>query len=526
MATQIARKASWLALFLNAATVRAAFWTATTRYQYSLTTSYYTYVDGDVDTDTYTRTRTIKSGVTPTGAPVSTSTDPYYSDETLLLIEAYYSSGAVADSDLEPTSYDYTIDSSYTQFRMTVTETAPASCPTQYVITTDVSVSVPSIVADQLTPISKETDTNTNFGYWETWYLSDGAAPFTSTTEYYYEYYLASCTTPYSYATSTGLRSGGGSSSSDDDDTDLTMCSWYGACTSVKTWVIVIASIIPSLFVLGFLESWLWFRRLMLGKGALRFGTICWIMISLWVACFTRSQSARSPEDQKLLREKWNQMGSWEAFKMWWKWGFRHAYPVPLLGQYSRNTVGIVPAGQQVVPQMQQQNMYPGGPPPPGAAYPSGVPQGQAYYFPPPQGWSPVPNGQGYPMPPPGQVYMPPPGQAYMPPPNGMPVYYGDQSKEAPSVTEASVSPIQPPAQPIPTPPQPIPSPPTNVSEVSATPQPMAPPPAGVVEAPAPPQPAPSPLTNVSEVSATPQPYPQQPYNPPGSPDPQPPRQS
>ncbi|KAF2677936.1 hypothetical protein K458DRAFT_423496 [Lentithecium fluviatile CBS 122367] len=525
MAAPRAQKASWLALFLGLATVQAqtstgAFWTYTSRYMDYISTTKYTYASDDTTTYSYTSTRTIKSNVTPTQTPYSTSTQSsYYSwDEDLEIVYAYYSDGAVPEADLEPT-YDYSATrttsstmSLYTVFYMPVTYTAPASCPTQFTFSTEENVSVPTEVRDQVTPTSVSTGAVTTFltygpSQTEYWYLSSGAAPLHTSTAFYYSYYIADCDMP-----GTGSSGGGGSGSSSGggDDLSLTVCSWYSGCTSLKTWVIIIASIIPGLFVLGFLESWFWFRRLMLGKGALRFGTICWICISLWVACFTRAQSARSAEDQKLLREKWNNTGSGEAFKLWWKWGFRHAYPVPLLGQYSRNTVGIVPADQPL-PQMGQTTnniQYgPGFQPPPGGPqpyypsgpqggpqpyYPSGVPSqnGQSpAYYPPPQGWSPGPNGQGYPMPPPGQ---------YMPPQNGAANYY-DASKEAPSVTERTVSPplsgIQAP-YPAPTPPATVPSPhenaveaptpPTQPVQLPATYEAQAPPP-NTYEAQAPP---------------------------------------
>jgi hypothetical protein len=173
--------------------------------------------------------------------------------------------------------------------------------------------------------------------------------------------------------------------------------------------------------------------------------------MSLWIACFTRSQSRRSPEDQKLLRQKWKETSFGTAIKLWFKWGFRHRYPVPLLGQYSRNTVGIVPEGQPLpAPGMVQtnNNYYGGPPPPPGAFMPNG--QGQPYY-PPTQGWAAAPNGQGYPMPPPGQAYMPP---------NGFVQYYGgEQTKNAPSITTTSVSPVNGAPQPAASPISPIASP-------------------------------------------------------------------
>lgn len=471
---------SWLALFASLAVVQAQtrtssrtttsrtssstspFWTYTSRFQYSVSTSLYTYRDGSVDTDLYTATRTIKSGVTPSVAPARTTTEPFYGYDSLQIIEAYYSPGAVAESDLSPT-YSFgattrtTTSSMYvsTEFRMPVTYTAPASCPTQFTISLNETVSVPTEVRDQVTPVTIITgSTRTYLTYGpsvtETWYLTTGAAPLRSQTAVNYDLYVASCSTPYSYDVGDGNYNyhSGGSSSTDD----LTVCSWYSGCTSLKTWIIIIASIIPGLFVLGFIESWFWFRRLMLGKGALRFGTISWICISLWVACFTRTQSARSKDDQKLLREKWNNTPSTTAFKLWWKWGFRHAYPVPLLGQYSRNTVGIVPEGQPL-PQMGQAPgpVYgPGFQPPP-----AGIPQNGQPYYPPPPGWAPPPNGQGYPV--------PPPGQTYMPPPNGAGGYYTEQAKENASVTERTVSPPLPMTQPSPHPP-PGTAPPPSVS--------------------------------------------------------------
>jgi hypothetical protein len=183
--------------------------------------------------------------------------------------------------------------------------------------------------------------------------------------------------------------------------------------------------VIPALFLLGFLESWFWFRRLMMGKSAMRFGTVSWVLISLWVLCFTRMQDARSTEDQKLLHEKWKNMKSGAAFKAWWKWGFRHAYPVEHLGQYSKQTVGVVPVGEPLHPAMAQ--APPGfmpGPPPPGAP-------GQVYYYgPPPPGWVPTPDGQGF-MPPQGYMYPPPQQAGY---------YGGDLSKAATNVSSSPVS--------------------------------------------------------------------------------------
>jgi hypothetical protein len=420
----------------------SAFWTVTQRYAAIVTPSVYTRGSGAVTTYTYTdRMRTVKPSVTPTATPTSVSTyDSNYAG--VQYVYQYYGLNAVAATDVEPEYDDEDYYSSTTRssistsvrFSMPVTMTAPASCPTQFTVTTTASVTVPSVVRSQITPSSKATGSTSTYGssytyIYETWYLSAGSAPFTSTDDYYYSRYIASCATPPSArTTSNDYYGGGGSSSGGDDgsDSSSSYCNSYSyyCGSSLWTWVIVVATVIPGLFLLGFLESWFWFRRLMMGKSAMRFGTVCWVLISLWVMCFTRMQDSRSKEDQKLLQEKWKSMGSGAAFKAWWKWGFRHAYPVEHLGQFSKTTVGVVPAGQPLYPSMAQAPGFMPGPPPPGAP-------GQVYYYgPPPPGWISTPDGQGF-MPPQGYMYPPPQQAGY---------YGGDLSKNGSTVSSSPAS--------------------------------------------------------------------------------------
>ncbi|KAL5410923.1 hypothetical protein PMIN03_005164 [Paraphaeosphaeria minitans] len=487
MAAAVLSKASWLALFAGVTIVTAqsnsAFWTFTTRYQDC------TYADSGIYSDyTYSSTCTIKDSVTPTvepyeiSTPTSDSYDYYYGSSDLKMYTAWYTAGAVPDSDLKPT-YDYDATttrarstSTYYDFSMLVTYTAPADCPTSFTFTTNASVNVPTQVLHSVTPYAVDTSipvpTARASYIYETWYLSGGEAPFTSTEDYYYTEYIEQCSTPYqyrSYSSYSYTRSrytyptdsvSGGSNGNSGDSYRWDYCYYYG-CTNPRLWIIIIAAVIPGIFVLGFFESYFWFRRLMLGKGCLRFGTISWICISLWVACFTRSQSRRSPEDQQLLRQKWQETSFGTAIKLWFKWGFRHRYPVPLLGQYSRNTVGIVPEGQTLpAPGMVMTNgNYTGGPqPPPGAFLPNG--QGQPCY-PPLQGWVAAPNGQGYPMPSSGQAYMPP---------NGVFQYNIEQTKDAPSATTTSVSPVNGTPQPAPSPVSPTVSPHVHDPNVAEAP--------------------------------------------------------
>jgi len=504
------------------ATTTTAFWTYTSRYAAFASPSVYTSVNGGVRTVTYTDLRTIKPSVTPTATPSSTSIYNRYND--LQLVYQYYGIGAVnAESDLVPEE-DYsatrlsTSVSTSIVFSMPVTLTAPASCPTQFTVTTTATVTVPSQVWDQVKPTSTVNAGISTYyaGYQyniQTWYLSAGAAPFTTSSYLYYRIYVASCSTLPSSRTTTGARTistgGGGTVSSggggySDDSIYCSRYSYYCG-TPLKIWIIVIASVIPGLFLLGFLESWFWFRRLMMGKSAMRFGTVCWVLISLLVLCFTRMQDARSKEDQKLLQEKWKNMGSGAAFKAWWKWGFRHAYPVEHLGQFSRTTVGVVPAGQPLNPAMAQAPMFTPGAPPPGFA--PGQPGPVYYYGPPPPGWVPTPDGHGF-MPPQGYMY-PPPHQAG---------YYGsDLSKEGTMVSSSPVSAVghQHPAMAHGYPVSPIAQTPPQTQAPQPAPQMSAPspPPQGPVPSAPPPQAA-VPSVNVSEVPSNPAQRPVQPPPP------------
>ncbi|CAI6342517.1 unnamed protein product [Periconia digitata] len=508
MAPVIAQKASWLTWLVvglsataqaqfssGTRTSSSAFWTVTSRVVKSTSTYGYTYTYmTSTETDLYRTTvlREVKSGVTPTATPMSTSSGygSYYDDVDE--VYAIYEAGAVAESDLEPDTtsyYTYTRSSSYKDitYIMPVTYTQPASCSsTSFSVTGDITAYIPSIVQDQITPTSKITTRSTAYYLSstydvETWFLSAGAAP--STSNYYYSSYVAECSAPPLSKWRSGTGSSGGGSSSSDDDSGLEWCSWYGYCTGIKIWIIIIASIIPGLFVLGFIESYIWFRRLMLGKGALRGGTVCWAMITLIVLCFTRSQSRRSAEDQKLLRENWNKTSTGQALKLWFKWGFKHRYPVPLLGQYSRNTVGIVPEGQPL-PQMGQSNVaYPGFQPQPGTG-PQQPPNiiyhnGQPYYSGVPPGWVPPPNAAE------GQ-HIPAPGTAYIPPQHYSEAF-APQAADTKDRSAFSVSPVQNPAVAHPPPPQPghveAPTPESHsmmsggaVSPVSSAPPPGPPP--------------------------------------------------
>jgi len=446
--TSRSRTALWLILLTSARVVIATFWTVTEYYQLSLSTSQYkTYTD-PLFLYTYTTSYPVKSGVTPTAAPVSSTT---YTNryEDLTEVTLYLPPGAVAESDLVTTTTRYTgAANAYTYFVEPVVYTAPASCPTPFTVTTQTQVYVPSQVTDRVSPTSTSTSVATYGDHYTyvTAYLPPSAVPLSTsagTSDFVYTYYIANCRNPTATGDAYYGPSGGGSGSSGSrsgggDDSGIEVCALLTGCTSVATYIIVIATVLPTMFVLGFLESWLWFRNLMLGRTALRFGTICWIFISLWVICATRTTPSRTLEDQARLRYQWSGMSAATRVKLWFKWGFRHAYPTQLLGPDPKNPTG---PGQDA-PVMQMQMPPPGNPP--------FAPVAQMYAAPPPGAYQQQP-GHAYPVQysyyaPQGGPQQPfqvaaPAGMVYATPPPGMQAAPSPQPSQHMSV--AAVSPVQ-----------------------------------------------------------------------------------
>lgn len=356
MARSFAETAFWLLLLLafNAHQALAYVTSTTTAYVVvTTTTSRDYYADA---TSTITATRTVKSYYTPTGQhPLATST---YTNSFLdvEVVQLYLAPGSIEE-------YKLVNDGGFglhpggdggtsTYWIAPVTYTAPASCPTPFTVKTTATVPVAASQTGDVHPTSSKTYTGV-WGPAVTMYLSaapPGPAP---TSGWDYEHYIAECRQPPS-----------SSSSSDSGlDPDTEICVRRALCMTWRHWIIVLATVLPGLFVLGFIESFFWFRQLMRGRRAMRLGTLCWCLCSGWVVCFTRVTPARDVADQPALCEQWKAMSAGQKWRLWWKWGFRHRYPVDLLGSDPSKTAagaGAVPATkvedvEEGVQQQQQQ---------------------------------------------------------------------------------------------------------------------------------------------------------------------------
>ncbi|KAJ4286202.1 hypothetical protein N0V88_008104 [Collariella sp. IMI 366227] len=362
------RVAIFLALLAQLQPALAAFWTVTSYFAISSTISsrpagcttscrYYT----------SSTTLSVQPTATPTASPISsrTTTNTYDDVEVVYL---YVPVTAVASSDIiTTTTYASNL---YTAYVVPITWTAPSSCPTPFIVETITRVLVPYQVTPYISAVTTAThittdtyDDSTRTKTYLTYFLDPKALPSSALADpddnYYYSYYIEDCRNP----TATGAAYWGPGYDDDDDDDyggsrsggsdwdNYTVCSVMTGCVRLRTWVIVVATIIPTIFVLGFIESYCWFRRMMLGKSALRLGTVCWCCMSLWFILLTRKSVARSKEDQMLLKQYWATLGFGQRVKFWLKWGFRWKYPVELLGNpEGRNPVVVVQQGAPMPP--------------------------------------------------------------------------------------------------------------------------------------------------------------------------------
>ncbi|CAP65849.1 uncharacterized protein PODANS_5_10613 [Podospora anserina S mat+] len=115
----------------------------------------------------------------------------------------------------------------------------------------------------------------------------------------------------------------------------------FGRCSKIPEGPAIILAIVGTLFVLGFIENFLWFRSLMQGHRALRCGTVCWWLIATLLMIFvTKYEVERNADEQEQLREQWKRMPFWMKIKLWLQWGFRLKYPERWLGARKPVSVG------------------------------------------------------------------------------------------------------------------------------------------------------------------------------------------
>jgi hypothetical protein len=318
---------------------------------------------------TYTRTYSIDTALSittppPEATPISTSTESYYDNE-VTIVNVYLPASAFTSLPVQ--KYTFNRDNQpRTYFQQPIVWTAPTTCSSKWTYTSYVSVSIPSIVVSQITPISTTVLAKTRYyasttAFSMMWLVPEDTLPDeTAARSPYYNYYATKCQDPGPSVTNHdwgawlanesgtgggGTSSGGGSSRDYRDYYGGYVWHYYIA-------FFVLVCLIPLLFILGWFENYFWFTRLMKGKSCFRGGTICWALIFVFMVCFIKRQKRRdSAEERTELQAKWKAMKTRERLRHWRKNWWRWKYPEALLGP---RPGGHVPVPVVQTPEMVQ----------------------------------------------------------------------------------------------------------------------------------------------------------------------------
>ncbi|KAJ5961117.1 uncharacterized protein N7479_008267 [Penicillium vulpinum] len=343
--------------------VQAAPWLVTDVYEQVITTDY------------YSELTTIVQRITPTAAlpdealSTLTTTNTVY-DYTIIqkLYPAGYGEkkgyyGGYGESLGSDGNYHSTI------YKVNLTYSAPTACSTQWTTTTAASFSPPYEIASLLPTDNVEASTSV-----------DNSQPFQPTTYIYKVIFVDPTQIPtitmnslslYNAPTSRYSGSGceyttrashygysddyntgetasgvGSSSSTDNNDSEsgyyddywdgdnwFTSKRWTGIGISyLAVTLICLLGWIGLVFILGMIEAWIRFRRLMTGWQTRRGLPLFWAFILLplslfFLCCFRKGYRARSKEDAEILQRRWKNTGFWAKIRLFFIWGFRFEYP-------------------------------------------------------------------------------------------------------------------------------------------------------------------------------------------------------
>ncbi|RHZ63221.1 uncharacterized protein CDV56_105825 [Aspergillus thermomutatus] len=318
----------------------AAPWIVTKVYEQDVYTYDYSYK---------TTTRTLIDEISPTASPmpaaISTTTsvtsDSY--GDAVTVVQVLYPSGAGTESTYN--YYNYYDSNIITHYYVNMVYTAPTSCSSQWTLTTAIPVNVPYAIEDALPATSMSTS-----------YSVDDSQPFQPTTYTKALAFIDPTQVPASslsmlsnsYKPYTMYReygcydssSNSGSSYSYDDPSDggnwFYDGYYYGGISPLGILLVCLLGWFGVWLIIGLIENWFQFRRLMRGWQARRGFPISWCMLAPIVSCLLllfcrKGFQARTAEEAQVLEEKWKQLGLWRKVGLWLRWGFGFSYP-PMLG--------------------------------------------------------------------------------------------------------------------------------------------------------------------------------------------------
>ncbi|KGO76699.1 hypothetical protein PITC_090530 [Penicillium italicum] len=345
--------------------VQAAPWIVTDTYEQEVNTDYYSELVTEINQ--ITPTATLPAEALSTITSINTAYD--YTVVEKLYPTGYGEESGLYDGDNNGMESDGTYHS--TIYKVNLTFSAPTACSTQWTTTTAVQVLPPYEIETLLPKDDVATSTSV-----------DNSQPFQSTTyiyevvfveptqipsktmdslSYYYAptsryigagcqytgvssdyndnsgYYTGSSDRPGT-TQNTGETSNSGNYDDDDDDNDNWFTSKWGSGLGISYLAIVLICTlgwIGIVFILGMIEAWVRFRRLMTGwqtrRGLPLFWSFLLLPLSLFcLFCFRKGYRARSKEDAEVLKQRWDAMGFGTKLRLFFAWGFRFKYPTVL----------------------------------------------------------------------------------------------------------------------------------------------------------------------------------------------------
>lgn len=289
---------------------------------------------------------------TRTGVITPTVTDPVVLST---VTEVARNRGAVTAVELfiEPTAGVLKTGDEFVAHYATVTYTAPSSCSytISQTLTTVIPIAVPSAARDIVHPSVITTTIKydgLDSSYTRTWAMLQPTdiplSVFSSASSLYM---------PAKYQTCDSYYTSGRGTSRGSSDSRYSRCrkfTWYingsafsgGYCCSDGchyTWGISPLGLGLAIFfswfglflIIGLIESWVMFRRAMLGQKARRglpYGFACLCPILSCVFIFTvKKYPAKSPQQQAVLAVRWKELSGGAKIGMWLRYFFRRRDP-------------------------------------------------------------------------------------------------------------------------------------------------------------------------------------------------------
>ncbi|KAF9882776.1 hypothetical protein FE257_005165 [Aspergillus nanangensis] len=292
------------------------------------------------------------------------SPDPYDYDEVTIVQKLYPSGvGELANPD----------DTYNLRFKVNLIYTAPAGCSSQWTSTVAAEVSPPqaarellpkpsvttSLSVDNIHPFQPATHTytvvfvdptqlpsytleNLHYNNRPTALYTDSDCAYTTTTTTSYAptptppWLLPGYYTFNSYTDSSAYYNAHNPSTDPETPWIFDKTLLGIAITPLGLILALTIGWIGLFLLLGFLEAWIRFRRLMTGWQTRRGLPICWSLTVLPVSLlllfwFKKGYRARSTPDSEILQRRWREMGAGTKLRLFFVWGFRFAYP-PMLG--------------------------------------------------------------------------------------------------------------------------------------------------------------------------------------------------